>query len=221
MTKNQKISFASSVSLIWMFWLITIQDNIKAMIPPTENIYIMIGSILISGVLINLFVFKILPSKEKHQNRPKQKKDLSKTSKMVLDNALSDKELLMTNVDSLSGEDFENLMFLYFKDKGFKPERTPRTGDHGVDLVIIDPKDGFKIAVQCKRHKKNIGNEPIIKLNGGKKFYGCQGSLCITTSNYTEKAKEYAKECKVELWNGLHVQDKLSNWKKQKLKSIS
>lgn len=130
-------------------------------------------------------------------------------------------ELLTADINSLSGIDFERLIFLYFKDKGFNPETTPRTGDHGVDLVIKDPKDGLKIAVQCKRWKQNIGNGDIIKLDGGKRFYRCPGALFITTSNYTDKAKEFAEKCNVDLWNGLHVKDKIDSWRKEKVKKSS
>jgi restriction system protein len=135
----------------------------------------------------------------------------------------SDSDLLSVDIDTLSGSDFERLVYLYFKDKGFNPKLIGGSGDHGVDLVLTDPRNGVRIAVQCKRWKKtnNVGNGDIIKLNGGKEFYNCSNAICITSSNYTSKAKEFAEKCNILIWNRLHVYDKIDKWRKEKLKMIS
>lgn len=208
MSKKQK------AVLLQLVYLLTFLISISYILLNKLDWMYLLAALIFPSILTAL-INPFIPVKKKKTKIVK--KSITTNSKKKL----SDKDLLTANIDTLSGIDFERLMYLYFKDKGFKPETTPKSGDHGVDLVITDPKDGFKIAVQCKRYKENIGNEPIIKLDGGKKFYGCHGSLCITTSNYTNKAREFAEKCKVELWNGLHVQSKLDNWRKQKLKSIS
>jgi restriction system protein len=153
----------------------------------------------------------------KKTNRNKQEPN-SKSQK----NRLNDTEILSAKIDDLSGTDFERLCFMYFEDKGFKPETTKVTGDHGVDLVIKDPMDGMKIAVQCKRWKKDnsIGNADLIKLFAGSRAYQCMGTLFITTSTYTNPAKDYAESVKMELWSRLTVLDRIGKWQKEKLKKI-
>lgn len=180
--------------------------------------YVLLFSIIISIVFVEEIVYRILPKKSAKKITT-SKKTTKSTSENTLKKQLSEKELLTADINSLSGDDFEKICFLYFEDKGFNPVMTPKTGDHGVDLVIKDPKDGLKIAVQCKRHKETIGNVELLKLEGGKRFYRCPKTLFITTSNYTNKAKEYAEQCKMDIWNGLIVDDKIGRWKKEKLKN--
>lgn len=171
---------------------------------------------IVQGLLLRFSAIK------KKTTPKKASKKSPNTSKSIKSKNLTEKELLTVDIDSMSGDDFENLMYLYFKDKGYKPYKTPPTGDHGVDLVIKAPKDGLKIAVQCKRYKSNkgIGNADLIKLEAGKRFYKCPKTLFITTSYYTDKAKEYAESVNMQLWNGLTVQNKVEKWRKEKVKKI-
>lgn len=160
---------------------------------------------------------KELKKSQKQTSSKKTNKKISSKRKK-----LSDVELLKADLFSLEGEDFERLCFMYFEELGYMPQTTNVTGDHGVDLVIKDPKDGMKIAVQCKRWKdKPVGNLDLIKLEAGKKAYKCIGTLFITTSSYTKKAMEYADAVRMDLWNGLIVKEKIGKWKKEKLKKIS
>ncbi|MFC4323668.1 restriction endonuclease [Litchfieldia salsa] len=184
------------------------------------SFYWLVG-VIIGGTLFSYQIIgRMIPIKntKKKKTQSKTLKTASKSSKNETKKMLSEIDLLTAKIESLSGEEFERLVYLYFKDKGFKPETTAKTGDHGVDLVIKDPKDGLKIAVQCKRYKENIGNKDLIKLEGGKRFYKCPGTMFITTSNYTAKAMEFAESVNMELWNGLHIQDKIGNWRNEEAK---
>src|SRR5690606_31100083 len=145
----------------------------------------LLGLLLLSVLLYGI-VLILLPDKKKVNKKQTSRKNnkplLNTGSKNKTNKVKSQKELLSTDIDILLGDDFEELVYLYFKDKGFNPIKTGKSGDHGVDLVIKDPKDGLQIAVQCKRYKKEnkIGNGDIIKLQGGKRFYKCPGALFIT-----------------------------------------
>ncbi|WP_051575093.1 restriction endonuclease [Sporolactobacillus terrae] len=180
------------------------------------NYQYLIASLVVPQ-LVAVILGIILPKPQLSSKNKKSKPVKSKQSNRVNNRKLNYSELMTANIDCLSGEDFEKLVYYYFKDKRFKPQLTEKSGDHGVDLVIEDPKDGLKIAVQCKRWKYNIGNRDLIKLNGGRRFYKCQKSLFITTSFYTPKAKEFASECKIDTWNGLQVQSKIDTWRKKKI----
>lgn len=165
---------------------------------------------------------KVMRMKKKQGNK-NQNKAIHTSKKNNSKRGKSKKELFTAEIDSLIGDDFEELVYLYFKDKGFNPTRTGKSGDHGVDLVIKDPKDGLQIAVQCKRYNKEykIGNADIIKLQGGKRFYKCPGALFITTSYFTDKAKEFADECNIQRWDRSAVDLYINKWRKAKLKRIS
>lgn len=216
--KNDLFFILNGFTLLTGLWLI-FSYNLEWYYP--------LGLLIGSNILASLIIRNIPDKKSTKKVSTKKNttnKQKSKNENTISQNKkLNDKDLLKTDIDSLSGENFERLVYLYFKDKGFKPELTPKSGDHGVDLVITDPKDGFKIAVQCKRYNKTstIGNGDLIKLEGGKKYYRCYGTLFITTSSYTPKAKEFAESTKMEIWNRLHVFDKIDKWRKEKIKKIS
>jgi HJR/Mrr/RecB family endonuclease len=54
----------------------------------------------------------------------------------------------------LSGLAFENELARLFRGLGYTVSQTPRTGDGGVDLILL--KNGRKTVVQCKAHDKKI-----------------------------------------------------------------
>ncbi|MEK3714045.1 restriction endonuclease [Paenibacillus sp. FSL R7-0333] len=102
---------------------------------------------------------------------------------------LSDAQILKANVRTLSGTDFERLMELYYIDQGYTVQRVGGSGDHEVDL-ILKGKEGYKIAVQCKRWKQDVGNDIVLRLKAGKQVHGCYDAWIVTTSNFTKAAKE-------------------------------
>jgi restriction system protein len=218
MTKRNKSKFYSVITgaiLIPGLWLIFIYNL---------SWQFLLGLLLLATIVPSLIIRRI-PDKRKSKKstssnniNKNKRKNISNSSKQKL----NDKEILSTNIDDLSGIDFERLCFMYFEAKGFKPETTKVSGDHGVDLVIKDPKDGMKIAVQCKRWKKDksIGNADLIKLFAGSRAYKCMGTLFITTSTYTYAAKDYAESVKMDLWSRITVLDRIGTWQKEKLKKI-
>jgi restriction system protein len=128
-------------------------------------------------------------------------------------NKLNKQQLLQANVDTLSGQDFERLMELYYIDQGYTVQRIGGSGDHEVDL-ILQGKEGYKIAVQCKRWKRDAGNDIVLRLKAGKQVHGCYDAWIVTTSNFTKAAREAAEKLNIKLINGLSLQDKLNRWKK-------
>ena len=57
----------------------------------------------------------------------------------------------ITDIDSLSGVDFEAWIAKLLREKGFQVYGTPATGDQGADLIAN--KDGKSIVIQAKRRK--------------------------------------------------------------------
>jgi hypothetical protein len=71
----------------------------------------------------------------------------------------------------------------------------------GVDLVAA--KDGELIAIQARRYPKthNVSDSILLTSQDAKCTDGCQRSIVLVTSYFTQQALEEAKKLKVELWD--------------------
>lgn len=141
----------------------------------------------------------------------KAKSSAHNTSAKTPMKKLSDAQILKADVRTLSGTDFERLMELYYIDQGYTVQRVGGSGDHEVDL-ILKGKEGYKIAVQCKRWKQDVGNDIVLRLKAGKQVHGCYDAWIVTTSNFTKAAKEAADRLNIKLINGLSLDDRLRRW---------
>lgn len=158
-------------------------------------------------------------------NKPAVSKKIKRSSDTVTSQEkrrtvgkLTDGEIITADIDALSGTDFERLMEIYYRDQGYSVERVGGSGDHEVDL-ILKGKEGYKIAVQCKRWKRSVGNDIVLRLKAGKQVHGCYDAWIITTSHFTKAAQEAAERLNIRLINGVAVHDMLSRWRKQRVKS--
>lgn len=103
-------------------------------------------------------------------------------------------------LNSLTGEEFEELLKAYFRKSGYKVELTPKSGDYGADLIVR--KNGEKIIVQAKRYKGSVGISAVQEVIGAREYYKGSKALVITNSYFTPAAKELAGKTKVKLWDG-------------------
>ncbi|MGW8822908.1 restriction endonuclease [Paenibacillus lautus] len=127
----------------------------------------------------------------------------------------TDAQLITADIHKLSGTDFERLMEIYYKDQGYTVERVGGSGDSEVDLILRG-KEGYKIAVQCKRWKQNVGNDTVLRLKAGKQVHGCYDAWIVTTSNFTKDARRDAERLNIQLINGIALENKLNAWRKKK-----
>ena len=102
-------------------------------------------------------------------------------------------------LDSLAGTGFEELLELVFTALGYGVSTTPATGDQGADLILS--KDGRKISVQAKRYSGNIGNSAVQEVHSSINFYGTDEGWVVSSSEFTNGAKELAKRTGVRLYN--------------------
>ena len=111
------------------------------------------------------------------------------------------KKFNIYSLDNLSGKEFEQFLKWFLEELGYQVRLTKLTADSGVDLVILN--NGEKIAVQAKRYKRSskVPNSVILKTRGGQAIYGCDRSLVITTSFFTQQAIKEAKQLNIELWD--------------------
>jgi len=118
------------------------------------------------------------------------------------------KKLLLSGIheiDSMSGEKFEELLRAYFKQNGYKVKLTPSTADYGADLIL--KKDNETTVVQAKRWDKNVGIKAVQETVGAVNHFNASRGIIISNSYYTANAEDLAMSNNIELWD----RDKLIN----------
>ncbi len=116
----------------------------------------------------------------------------------------------ITDVDLMSGIEFENFVSKLFRQMGYRTQVTRSSGDQGVD--ILASKDGILIAIQTKCYSGKVGNHSIMEVVGGMKFYNADKCMVVTNSTFTKSAIELAKANDVDLWDRQDLINKLAGW---------
>lgn len=114
---------------------------------------------------------------------------------------INDKEAVIDiDFDLMSGVEFEEFLGEKFREKGYRVQYTPTTGDQGADLIIT--KKGIKTVVQAKCYSNPVGNKAVQEVIAAKTFYDANKAMVITNNSFTNAAIELAKGTGVTLWNG-------------------
>ncbi|HMS56160.1 MAG TPA: restriction endonuclease [Fimbriimonadaceae bacterium] len=104
----------------------------------------------------------------------------------------------ISDIDQLSGRDFERLLQALFERKGFAVELTPYCKDWGADLVIS--RGGVRTVVQAKRTTKRLGVKGVQEVVASKAEYGAAEALLVTNNTLTEAALKLARANRVHVW---------------------
>jgi hypothetical protein len=107
----------------------------------------------------------------------------------------------------MSGSEFERYMADVLRQKGYRVEETPLSGDQGVDLVLPD-LDGKRVVIQLKRWTGPVGNNAVQATFAGMAHYQADEGWVITTSTFTKAARELARSTRVRLID----KDELTDW---------
>lgn len=118
--------------------------------------------------------------------------------------------LIDVNINELDGLDFENYCVQILEGKGIAIEKTPKTGDHGVDILAY-PLGGCKVAIQCKRYNKPVGNTAVQEVYSGKDFYQASIAIVVSVSGYTRAAKQIADSLNIALLDHTELSDYFDN----------
>ena len=105
----------------------------------------------------------------------------------------------MSNIDTMTGSEFEEFLDRLFKKQGYEVEVTQKSNDQGADLLL--QKSGQRIVVQAKRYKNNVGNNAVQQITAAKNYYNCHYAMIVTNSYFTSSAKELAFANDIKLWN--------------------
>lgn len=109
---------------------------------------------------------------------------------------------------SLSGPDFEKLLYRLFEAMGYKTEWIGKSGDQGGDLIAS--KNGERILIQAKAYQDwSTGNSAVQQVVGAMNHYNCNKTMVVTTSYFTPEAVILAKDNKTELISKKQLQELL------------
>ena len=120
-------------------------------------------------------------------------------------NTIENNPLKKNNDNYKKGIRFENQCMEILKQNGWKVKETPNTGDQGVDLIASI--DSLRICIQCKNHKKIIGNKAVQEISAGREYWKGTHAVLVSISGFTKSAKKLARANKVKLINDSELKD--------------
>jgi len=100
--------------------------------------------------------------------------------------------------DSLSGTDFEKLLYRLYVAMGYSVQLTGKTGDQGGDLVATKGEERIVIQAKCYTNL-SVGNRAVQEAVAARSHYDCKKAIVIATSSFTREAIQLAKTNSVEL----------------------
>ena len=116
----------------------------------------------------------------------------------------------MSQIDSLSGVEFENFLLDLFQKMGYDVKVTKASHDYGADLLIS--KNGTLSVVQAKCYSKAVGIKAIQEIVGAKQHYKAKEAV-VATNNYFSKAAEVlALENNVKLLDRTVIEKMISKY---------
>jgi len=103
----------------------------------------------------------------------------------------------ISQIDSLSGTEFENLLKDIFEKQGYEAQTTKQSHDFGADLILN--KNGKVSILQAKCYSKNIGIKAIQEIISAKKHYLAEEMFVATNRYFSKEAVILASEHDVRL----------------------
>lgn len=114
--------------------------------------------------------------------------------------------ITISNVDKMSGMEFEAYVAKLLSRQGYSVETTKASGDLGVDIVA--KKDAVSLAIQCKRQTTPVSRRAISDAVAGRAHYVCNAAMVVTNDYFTQGAQELARSNGCQLVN----RDTLMEW---------
>lgn len=109
------------------------------------------------------------------------------------------------NPMQLTPEQYEQFCATILANNGWSTRLTSKTSDFGAD--IIAEKAGQKLVIQCKQWSKSVGVKAVQEAHTAISHYWANQALVVTTTGYTQAAKDLAKSTGVRLLNHTDLVD--------------
>lgn len=108
----------------------------------------------------------------------------------------------LQNIRDLSWQDFERYIAEAYRQKGYSVEETGLGGtDGGIDLIVKKKREVF--LVQCKHWRyEKVGVRIAREFFGVVKAHNATGGMLVASGEFTEEAREFAKQTKLDLIDG-------------------
>lgn len=103
----------------------------------------------------------------------------------------------ITQIDSLSGVEFEMVLKQLFEKQGFDVKLTKKSGDFGADLICT--KNKITTIVQAKCYHGVVGPRAIQEIVGAKSHYKSMDAMVVTNNYFSKEATILASENNVKL----------------------
>lgn len=98
----------------------------------------------------------------------------------------------------LSEKELERFCANVFSKMGYKTQLTSNTGDHGIDVLLVNPK-GQKEIIQCKQWNKQVGEPQVRDLFGTMQHEKATRGWLIAPRGFSTSARRWAKGKAIEL----------------------
>lgn len=105
----------------------------------------------------------------------------------------------------LSPRQFEIALGRLFATEGWTVEVTPATADGGKDLILRRNSNTILVEVKQFAPGRKVGRPLIMKLHSAVVHERANGGIFVTTSEYTEPAREFAELNQLRLIDGDHL----------------
>ena len=103
----------------------------------------------------------------------------------------------ISQINSLSGTEFEKYLKLLFEKMGYNVSLTKKSKDFGADLIL--EKKGKKTIVQAKCYNHTVGVSAIQEIISARNHYGVFEAIVVSNQNFSKEAEQLANENKVML----------------------
>lgn len=104
-----------------------------------------------------------------------------------------------TDISLLDPIEYEHFCADLLKENGWNVQVTKASGDQGID--ILAEKDGFLLALQCKKYSSPVGNKAVQEAHSGGTFYEANAFAVVSPVEYTSSARELANSLNVHLFH--------------------
>jgi hypothetical protein len=111
----------------------------------------------------------------------------------------SGNRITINDIDGINGYDFEHVLKELFEKMGYRVIHTTLSNDQGADLIV--EKFNVKTVIQAKHWQNNVTNSGIQEVVAAIKHYNVQKSMVISSSGFTQSARELARSNNVTLWD--------------------